>query len=60
MYTVKLDGQFFADIDDNDDESYRIVSPVLSLKINDVGYFKFTVYPTHSFYDALTEPKHII
>ncbi len=60
MYTVKFDGQFFADIDDNDDESYRIVSPVLSLKINDVGYFKFTVYPTHSFYDALTEPKHII
>jgi hypothetical protein len=60
MYTVKFDGQFFADIDDNDDESYRIVSPVLSLKINDVGYFKFTVYPTHSFYDDLTEPKHII
>lgn len=60
MYTVKFDGQFFADIDDNDDESYRIVSPVLSLKINDVGYFKFTVYPTHSFYGDLTEPKHII
>ena len=57
MYKVYCDNYL---IHDDTVESLKVVAPTLSVELNAVGSFTFTIYPEHPYFDRLQKMKSII
>ncbi|MBQ3567065.1 MAG: hypothetical protein IJA12_07790 [Oscillospiraceae bacterium] len=70
MYILKLsyrdsdgvfrEGEFFSGFGMAYRTSCEIFEPILETQVNSVGYFSFTVYPSHPLYDFIDQPKSLL
>ena len=55
MYQITCDGKVLHD--SRLDKNYRVLDPILKLKLNTVGTLNFKILPTHPYYDSIQKLK---